>query len=232
VWADAIVTAAQSYLPTQGIQVVGVWRPSDKATDLTAELQAIRNSGANVIMTALSGTVGVAYGKQWEELKIPAASVGINVMAQADSFIASTGGLGNYEMTLNVYARGVELTDKTAAFMDAFIDEMGEAPTYNAGTYDAMYILKEAIERGGTLDKNRIVAELEKTDYIGTAGRFVFDDTHDVKWAPGYVTALGVQWQDGQLKGVWPPADGSWNGVKYDGIVDYQLPPWVVDYWT
>ncbi len=232
VWADAIVTAAQSYLPTQGIPVVGVWRPSDKATDLTAELQAIKASGANIIMTALSGTVGIAYGKQWEELKIPAASVGINVMAQADSFIDSTGGFGNYEMTLNVYARGVDLTEKTAAFMDAFIEEMNEAPTYNAGTYDALYILKEAIERAGTLEKNNIVAELEETDYVGTAGRFVFDDTHDVKWAPGYVTALGVQWQGGELKGVWPPADGSWYGVKYSGIVDYQLPPWVVDYWT
>lgn len=232
-WADAIVTSAQSYLPNQlGIPVVGVWRPSDKATDLTAELQAIRASGANMIMTALSGTVGIAYGKQWEELEIPAASVGINVMAQADSFIASTGGLGNYEMTLNVYARGVELTDKTAAFMDAFIDEMGEAPTYNAGTYDALYILKEAIERAESLDENRIVAELEETDYTGTAGRFVFDATHDVTWAPGYVTALGVQWQGGELKGVWPPADGSWYGVTYGGIVDYQLPPWVVDYWT
>ena len=27
-------------------------------------------------------------------------------------------------------------------------------------------------------------------------------------------------------------ADGSWNGVAYDGIVDYVLPPWVVEYWT
>ena len=157
VWADAIVTSALSYLPTRGIPVTAkdVWRPSDKATDLAAELQAIKDSGANIIMTALSGTVGIAYGKQWEELKIPAASVGINVMAQADSFIASTGGLGNYEMTLNVYARGVELTDKTAAFMDAFIDEMGEAPTYNAGTYDAMYILKEAIERADSLEREQ-----------------------------------------------------------------------------
>lgn len=232
VWADAIVTAAQSYLPTQGIPVVGVWRPSDRADDLAAELQAIKNSGANMIMTALSGPVGTTYGKQWEELKIPAASVGINVMAQADAFIGSTGGFGNYEMTLNVYARGVELTEKTAAFMDAFIEEMDEAPTYNAGTYDAMYILKGAIERAGSLDKNKIVAELEKTDYIGTGGHFVFNASHDVTWGPGYVTALGVQWQDGQLKGVWPPADGSWYGVKYEGIVDYQLPDWVIDYWT
>jgi branched-chain amino acid transport system substrate-binding protein len=185
-----------------------------------------------MIMIALSGTVGITYGKQWEEMKIPAASVGINVMAQADSFITSTGGLGNYEMTLNVYARDVALTAKTATFMDAFIEEMGETPTYNAGTYDAMYILKEAIERADSVDQDDIVVELEKTDYIGTGGRFVFSSKHDVTWGPGYVTGVGVQWQDGQLKGVWPPSDGSWQGVQYGGIVAYKLPPWVVDYWT
>ncbi len=231
-WTEAIIAAAQAYLPPQGITIVGVWQPSDKATDVTAELQAIKNSGANMIMTALSGTVGIAYGRSWEELEIPAASVGINVMAQADDFITNAGGFGNYETTLNTYARGVEFTEKTAPFMDAFIEETGETPTYNAGTYDAVYILKEAIERAGSLDQDEIVVELEKTDYDGTAGHFVFDASHDVKWGPGYVTAVGVQWQDGELVGIWPPADGSWNAVVYEGIVDYQLPTWVVEYWT
>ncbi len=232
VWTEAIIAAAQAYLPPQGIQIVGVWQPSDKATDVTAELQAIKNSGANMIMTVLSGTVGIAYARAWEELQIPAASVGINVMAQADDFITNTGGFGNYETTLNTYARDVEFTDKTKPFLDAFFAKMGENPTYNAGTYDALYILKGAIERAGSLDQDEIVAEMEKTDYIATVGRFVFDSKHDVTWGPGYVTAVGVQWQNGELKGVWPPADGSWNGVQYEGIVDYQLPPWVVQYWT
>lgn len=231
-WTEAIVAAARAYLPPQGIQIVGVWKPGANDPDVTAQLQAIKGSGANMIMTALSGTVGIAYGRTWEELEIPAASVGINVMAQADSFITNTGGFGNYEMTLNVYARDVEFNDKTKPFMDAFIAEMGETPTYNAGTYDAVYVLKEAIERAGSLDQDEIVTEMEKTDYIATSGRLVFDSKHDVTWAPGYVTALGVQWQDGELNGVWPPADGSWQGVKYEGIVDYQLPPWVVEYWT
>jgi len=231
-WTEAIIAAAQAVLPPKGIQIVGVWQPSAEATDVTAELQAIKNSGANIIMTALSGTVGIPYARAWEELQIPAASVGINVMAQADSFITNTGGFGNYETTLNTYARGVEFTDKTKPFMDAFIAKMGETPTYNAGTYDALYILKGAIERASSLDQNEIVTELEKTDYDGTAGHFAFDASHDVKWGPGYVTAVGVQWQNGELKGVWPPADGSWYGVKYAGIVDYQLPPWVVKYWT
>jgi branched-chain amino acid transport system substrate-binding protein len=231
-WTEAIVAAAQQVLPSKGVQVVGVWQPSAEATDVTAELQAIKDSGANMIMTALSGTVGIAYGRTWEELKIPAASVGINVMAQADNFITNAGGFGNYETTLNTYARGVEFTDKTKPFMDAFIAKMGETPTYNAGTYDALYILKGAIEAASSLDRDAIVTKLEKTDYDGTAGHFAFDASHDVIWGPGNVTAVGVQWQNGELKGIWPPADGSWYGVKYTGIVDYQLPPWVFTYWT
>jgi len=231
-WTEAIVAAAQAYLPPQGIEVVGVWQPSDKATDVTAELTAIKNSGANMIMTALSGPVGIPYARAWEELEIPAASVGINVMAQADAFFDNTGGFGNFETTLNTYARNVSITDETLPFMQAFIEEQGEAPTYNAGTYDAVYILKNALEAANSLDADDLVVELEKTDLVGTAGRFVFDETHDVTWAPGYVTALGVQWQDGELKGVWPPADGSWYGVQYQGIVDYQLPTWVVEFWS
>ncbi len=207
-WTEAIIAAAQAYLPPQGIQIVGVWQPSAEATDVTAELQAIKDSGANMIMTALSGTVGIPYARAWEELQIPAASVGINVMAQSDEFFKNTGGFGNYETTLNTYARGVAFTDKTTPFMNAFIAKMGQTPTYNAGTYDALYILKGAIERAGSLDQNEIVTELEKTDYDGTAGHFAFDASHDVKWGPGNVTAVGVQWQNGELKGIWPPADG------------------------
>jgi len=231
-WTEAIIAAAQAYLPPQGIQIVGVWQPSAEATDVTAELQAIKNSGANMIMTALSGTVGIPYARAWEELEIPAASVGINVMAQSDAFFENTSGFGNYETTLNTYARGVEFTDKTKPFMDAFIAQMGETPTYNAGTYDAVYILKGAIEAAGSLNQDAIVTKLEQTDYDGTAGHFAFDASHDVIWGPGNVTAVGVQWQNGELKGIWPPADGSWYGVKYTGIVDYQLPPWVVQSWT
>ncbi|UCG83309.1 MAG: ABC transporter substrate-binding protein [Dehalococcoidia bacterium] len=231
-WTEAIVGAAQAFLPPQGIEIVGVWQPSDKATDVTAELTAIKDSGANMIMTALSGPVGIPYARTWEQLEVPAASVGINVMAQADDFFENTGGFGNYEFTLNVYARDVALSDETLPFIDAFIEAKGEMPTYNAGTYDAVYLLKEAIEAIDSLDADELVVELEETDRVGTAGRLVFDEKHDVIWGPGYVTALGVQWQDGELKGVWPPADGSWEGVVYPGIVDYQLPPWVVEFWS
>jgi len=228
-WAETIVTFANTLIPSEGMEVVGTWRPSDTATDVTAELTAIEDAGANIIFTTISGPMGIVYAKQWGETQVPAASVGINVEAQKQGFWDATDGYGNYEMGLNTFAEGVEITDQTIPFFDTFVDRFGQFPTYNSGTYEALFILKDAIEAAGTLDSDAVVVELEKTDRTGTAGRIVFDGNHDVVWGPGYVTAVGIQWRDGEMLAVWPPADGSWEGVAYEGVVDYELPPWVIE---
>jgi len=231
-WADGMVGAYQVYVPAQlGMEIVGVWRPSAVATDVAAELAAIEASGAHIILTVISGPVGIPYARQLGELEIPVASVGINVEAQKLGFWEATGGYGNYDTTLHTYAQGVALTDKSIPFVDAFIDRFGETPTYNAGTYDAIYLLKEAIERAGSLDADAVIVELEKTDYITTSGRLVFtgrdtDNPHDVTYGPGYVTGISTQWQDGELKAVWP-----WDpaGAPYEGIVMWQIPASVIE---
>jgi len=232
VWADPLVAAAEASFPGLGMQVVGTWRPSQMATDVTAELTAIELAGANMIYTAVSGPLGVAYTTQWGQMEIPAASVGINVEAQKGNFLAVTGGYGAYETTLNTYAR-VEITDETIPFYDSFVAEFGEIPIYTAGTYEALYILKAAIESADTLDADAVVTALEATDLMGPAGRLVYmaantTTPHDITWGPNYVTGLGVQWQDGVLECVWPnPIQAL--GVVYEGTVDYMLPPWVVE---
>ena len=70
--------------------------------------------------------------------------------------------------------------------------------------------------------------ELEKTEHVGAAGRIVFDKSHDVKWGPGYVTAVGSQWQNGKNMVVWPV---KWQGITYEGAVPYKLPPWVIEHY-
>lgn len=220
---DTLAAAAQQVIPSFGMELVGVWRPSPQATDMTAELTAIRDAGAQIIYTYLSSAAGVTYAKQWGELQIPAASVGINVESQAMGFMEATDGYGDYEFSLNTYAP-VEITEKTLDWYNQFIDRAGEFPTYNAGTYDAVYIYKEAVERAGTLDPDAVVAEMEQTRFTSACGIQVFDENHDVMWGPGYVTAVGTQWQEGELKCAWPD---DWEGITYPGTVRYQFPPWV-----
>jgi branched-chain amino acid transport system substrate-binding protein len=72
-----------------------------------------------------------------------------------------------------------------------------------------VYILKEAIERAGSLDGDKVVAELEKTDRVGAMGRIKFNDGHQVVYGEDpKETALGcmVQWQSGKRVIVYPQA--------------------------
>jgi branched-chain amino acid transport system substrate-binding protein len=238
-WADPMIPAAEATIPKMGMEVVGVWRPSDKATDMTAELSAIQRSEAHVIFTIFSASVGITFARQAGELKIPAMQVGINVEAQKDSFWQATQKMGNYVFTMNTYARGVEYNELTKPFVDTYIKRFGEVPTYTSDTYAAIiYTLAPAIEKTGTLDSDKIVAFMENDVHKAPSGTVAYlknaegRPLHELRWGPGYLTSLGVQWQDGELKGVWP---NKWKPtpeapeVTYTGMAPVKIPPWMIE---
>jgi branched-chain amino acid transport system substrate-binding protein len=239
VWTEPMIKAAEGTIPKMGMESVGVWQPSDKATDVTAELSAIQRSGAHIIFTMFSASVGITFARQAGELKVPAVQVGINVEGQKDGFWQATQGMGNYVMTMNTYARGVEYNELTAPFVDTYVKRFNETPNYNADTYTAIkYTIVPAVEKNATLDADKLVAFIENQVTkvpSGTAAYFKDAEgrpTHDLRWGPGYLTSLGVQWQDGALKGVWP---NQWKAtpeapeITYKGIVPYKIPPWVIE---
>jgi branched-chain amino acid transport system substrate-binding protein len=215
VWVEAIVAAAQKNLPAMKMEVVGVWQPSAVATDVTAELSAIERAGADIVFTLLSGPVGISAGRQMGERNMKAIAFGINVEAQKEEFWQATAGKGNYVSTLDSLSE-VELTPKTLSFVKAFKARYKKAPTYNAGTYDAIHLLKEAIEQAGSTDPSKLVPVLEKTSYTGITGLIEFDKRHDPVWGPGKVTGIAVQWQDGKKVPFWPP--------QVKGMQPFKLP--------
>jgi len=225
-WVDPMIGAIKSYIPKLGLELAGVWRPSQTATDVTAELTAIQRKGADIIFTIFSASAGITFARQAAELKIPAAFVGINVEAQKDGFMDATQGKGNYAVTLNTYVNGVSYNKFTQPFIDKYIKKFKETPPYTAGTYDAINMVAETMEKIGTTDCEKLIPVMEKTTYIGTAApKTKFDKTHDVVFGPGYATSITIQWQDGKMRGWWP---NGWEGVTYKGMVPYQLPPWMV----
>jgi branched-chain amino acid transport system substrate-binding protein len=238
-WTEGMIKASEGTIPKMGMELAGIWQPSPVATDVTAELSAVQRSGAHIIFTIFSSSVGIPFARQAGELKIPAMQVGINVEAQKEGFWQATQGMGNYVFTTNTYARGVEYNELTAPFVDTYIKKFGEVPTYNADTYAAIkYTIVPAIEKTGTLDSDKLVAFMENDVHMAPSGTVAYykDEQgrplHDLRWGPGYLTSLGVQWQDGELKGVWP---NQWKitpdapEVTYKGIVPIKIPPWVIE---
>jgi len=204
VWTEAILKGLQATLPKMKMEVVGTWQPSAVATDVTAELSAIERAGADIVFTLLSGPVGISLGRQMGERNMKAVAFGINVEGQKDEFWAATAGKGNYVSTLDTYAE-VEMTPKTIPFVRAFRERYKKSPTYNAATYDAIMILKAAIEQTGTTNADKLVPALEKLEHVGTGATATWDKRHDLVWAVGKTAGIGVQWQDGKKVPFWPP---------------------------
>jgi len=110
-------------------------------------------------------------------------------------------------------------------FYDSYKKRYGKAIQSGHGpapSYESVYILKEAIERAGSLDPDAIVASIEKTDKMGVMGRIKFDEGHQVIYGTDPAqTATGCffQWtEDGKRKIVYP------KSLAEGEIV---LPPWV-----
>jgi len=238
-WADPMVPASEATIPKMGMEVAGVWRPSAIATDVTAELSAIQRSEAHIIFAIFSSSVGIPFARQAGELKIPAVQVGINVEAQKDGFWQATQGMGNYVITNNTYARGVEYHELTKPFIDTYIKRFGETPTYTADTYTVIvHGLAPTIEQAGTLDSDKFVSIHENRMYKSPSGTVAYlkdaegRHLHELRWGPGYLTSLAVQWQDGKLVGIWP---NKWKAtpeapeLTYKGIVPIKLPPWMIE---
>jgi len=215
VWTEPIVKGVQATLPKMKMEIVGTWQPSAIATDVTAELAAIERSGADIVFTLLSGPVGISLGRQMGERSMKAVAFGINVEGQKDEFWQAAAGKANYVSTLDTFAE-VETTPKTVPFVRAFKQRYGKAPTYNAATYDAIMILKAAIERAGSMDADKLVPVIEKMEHVGAAGTDTWDKRHDLVWAVGKTTGIAVQWQDGKKVPFWPP--------QIKGMQPYKMP--------
>jgi len=240
-WADAFTKTAEVVITQQGMELAGTWRPSPVATDVTAELSAIQRSGAHIIFTIFSASVGIPFARQAGELKIPAVQVGVNVEASKDGFWQATQGKGNYVMTTSTYALGQEYNELTKPFVEGYVKRFRETPTYTADTYTVIfYTLAPAIEQAGTLDPDKIVSSMENRGVYkapsNNAVEYLKDPEgrplHDLRWGPGYSTGNAVQWHDGKLVGVWPY---KWKltpdspEVTYRGTVPYKIPPWVIE---
>ena len=202
-WADPVLETMKKEFAGA---VVAVERPAPEAKDLSVELSKIRASGAQVIFTLFAGRdAGITFARQWADRRIPALVTGTNVPAGSEFFWQQTEGKANGIIFYNNRVR-VALTPKTIAYWDKYHAKYGHIPaTYtNYATYDGVYILAEAIKKGGSLDPDRLVKALEETDWVGVGGRYQFRDRHEPYSGPGHIPALFMQWQNGKLVPVWP----------------------------
>jgi branched-chain amino acid transport system substrate-binding protein len=208
-WTKPLDAGYADCLPGAGLKVLKEIRFSPDTSDFTPIFQQAEALNPDVIIAGWAH-VGVQPTVQWAAQKVPLALAGINAQAGSSVFWNATNGATEGVMTLNVAAPDVAITPLTIPFGDEYHKAYGITPAYSAyTTYDAIYVLAAAIERAQSTDPDKLVAALEKTDYVGTQGRLQFlgpdsQYTHALRFGPGYVSGIAIQWQNGQQKCVWP----------------------------
>lgn len=196
-------------LPKIGLKVIDHIRISQGTVDFSPIYSRIRQSNPDVIIAGLAH-LGVRPTVQWHQRKVPSLLAGWSGQTTSGTFWERTNGAAEGMITGDIATVNASITPKTIPFAKKYIKRYGATPAYTAySTYDAIYILKNAIERADSTDADALVESLEKTDYVGTQGRLKFRGrdskfVHELKYGKGYFTGIAIQWQDGEKVVIWP----------------------------
>jgi len=195
-----------------GWEVVGRQAYPTGASDFSSGLMKAKAKGAQVILPIFDMPQSGILVKQWKSMHVPALVAGfISPLAGPaawKSFDKKIDGAMN--CIFEIGSVPCKKVPKSVEFYKKYKKKYGkpiEAGHSPAPAYEMVYVLKEAIERAGTLDSDKVVAELEKTDRLGAMGRIKFNDGHQVVYGqdPNEM-ALGcmIQWRKGKRVVVYP----------------------------
>ncbi len=208
-----------------GWKIVGHDKHPIGTTDYSVALRECKKSGAQVLfMWAYSPETSILL-KQWSDMEVPAIPLGFIGAAEDPGFWKATRGKGAYTVVTICETGCVpsNVMPKTMKFYNAFKKRWGVAPrsSGSVAAYEALWVLKDAIERAGTLDKDKLIASLEKTNLPAVRGTIRFDKNHQIIY--GYdpkASVLGcwIQWQDGKRVCIFPEAAAT-------GTI--KMPPWL-----
>ncbi len=211
----------------KGWEIIGKEIYPTGTTDYSVGLLKAKKDNAQVILIVMDMPESSILLKQWFDMKIPALPFGtIIAAAEQPGFYKATEGKGEYCLASVVNAGNApsKATPWTMKFVEAYQKKYGLEPEGygTSSSYMAVYVLKDAIERAGSLDSDKVIAALEKTDLMGVYGRIRFNPKNhqvipSVDPNEGAVGTI-FQWQAGKRIVVFPPKIA---------MGEIKLPPWM-----
>lgn len=211
--ARAIGDIVGKNLGQKGWKVLGTEVYPTGALDYSTGLLKARDQKAQILFVWMDHPEIAILVKQWKDLKIPALPIaGISSAVEQPGGWANTdGAVANWVASpANAGNAPSNATPLTMKFYQAYAKRwLVEPEGYGtSSSYTAVYVLADAIKRAGSLEPDRLVAALEKTDMAGVYGKIAFDPkSHQV--VPSYNPKEGAvgtwfQWQEGKRVVIWP----------------------------
>ncbi|MFX1502214.1 MAG: ABC transporter substrate-binding protein [Promethearchaeota archaeon] len=209
-WTSGMVNALRTYLPYFGFEIVEeiAFPLSATPEDFINYWSQIDDAGAQLVVPLTTADIGGIMAQTYGVVKPKCLMVGIDVLAQLEPYWSTTNGGCQYEIILQS-TYNTSKTPLTVQFWNNYIEEYGHEPAYTGiGSYDAIYLLTQAVNNSQSFDPDIIVSEIEKINvsnpFTGVGGNIAFTNSHDLRHGPSYSVGLFCQWQENGNKVVLP----------------------------
>jgi len=215
---DVSVAEGTSELANKmGFNVVLHEKYAEHATDFNSILTKIKASGVDVVLVAGHTEESLNFTQQAKELNVSPKLVSMTVGPTEADFRKSLGkdaeyvyGVASWSTQMNFIGY---LFNDSREFVKLFKEKFNYDPDYhNASGIADIATFKDAIERAGTLDREKVRDAIAATNLSTIYGRIEFSENGQIKGTSVVLQILG-----GEIYQVYP------NGVKKPV---YPFPSW------
>jgi branched-chain amino acid transport system substrate-binding protein len=185
-------------------------------TDMTPELAKIKNAGADLIVSTMSGAPAGAMLEQWAELRVPALFALYGTDVVAENFIAAHPQMER-SIVMNRWWPG-DYSPISKMMLNDYAEQYKRSATVFAiQSYDATRIIIEAAKKANSLDAKAIRDAIAQNKFVTVWGERYFLPLDRGQRSPVEYAAI-VQIVNGKKVPVWP--------AKIKAAEVLPVPPW------
>ncbi|WGS52348.1 branched-chain amino acid ABC transporter substrate-binding protein [Paraburkholderia sp. D15] len=163
-----------------GLNVMSHDATNDKAVDFRAILTKIKGENPDAIMYGGMDATGGPFAKQAKQLGLRARVMGGDGLCSEK--LSELAGDAAPNVVCSQAGMAIEKMKEGKSFEARYEKRFG-APIqiYAPFTYDAVYIIVDAMRRADSTDPAKVLAAMPNTDYTGVIGETSFDSKGDLK---------------------------------------------------
>jgi branched-chain amino acid transport system substrate-binding protein len=163
-----------------GAKIVAREATNDRATEFQAVLRKIKSVQPDVIMFGGMDATGGPFTKQAAALGIRAKILGGDGVCTDK--VGELAGTAVQNLVCSEAGLALSKMDRGADFEKKYVDRFHTpVQIYAPFTYDAVYVIVDAMKRANSIEAPKVLAAMPSTDYNGVIGHIAFDDKGDLK---------------------------------------------------
>ena len=177
-YGQGLADEVEKAVKASGGELVAREYTSDKATDFSAILTSIKGKNPDVLFFGGMDPQGAPMAKQMQSLGLKAKFLGGDGLQTTEFLkLASAAAEG---VTASSPGLPIDSMPGGKAFRDKFTTKYGPIQTYAPYAYDAATAMIMAMEKAGSAEPAKVLAELPKIRFAGVTGEIGFDAKGDV----------------------------------------------------